>query len=76
LGHRGVELVLNVLVGASDDPSCLTATHGTVTVFASYYQKHYDSVRLRFNGGCAPHNATFLGSHVYALIANNGHQVN
>jgi|GEM_PF-2075335 len=76
LGHPGVELGLSVSVSASDDPACPTHTRGAVTIFASYYEGHYDKVQLHFNGSCAAYSATFLGPHVSALIADNGRQVN
>ena len=76
LGHPGVVLVLHASVAASDDSACAAGAHGTVTIFASYYEGHHDSVELRFNGGCTPHDATFLGPTLYALIAENGREVN
>lgn len=76
LGHLGVVLVLNVSVADSDDPTCLSGTRGTVTIFASYYEGHHDSVKVHFNGSCTAYSATFLGPRVYALISANGHQVN
>jgi hypothetical protein len=76
LGRRGVELVLRVTVSASDDERCLPGARGTVTLFASYYQGHHDSVQFRLPSGCAAYGATYLGAQVHALIARNGHQVN
>ena len=76
LGRRGVELVLNVSVAASDSPSCTVGTRGTATLFASYYQGHHDSLRFRFASGCHALEATYTGSRLVALIARNGHQVN
>ncbi len=76
LGHPGVVLVLHASVAASDDPACAAGAHGTVTIFASYYEGHHDSVELRFNSGCTPYDAAFLGPTLYALIAENGRQVN
>ncbi len=76
LGHLGVVLALRASVAASDDPACLQGTRGTVSVFASYYEGHHDSVQLHFGGGCAGYDATFLGTQLYAVIAENGHQVN
>jgi hypothetical protein len=37
LGLLGVSIVLPVTVSASDEEACPSATHGTVTLFASYY---------------------------------------
>ena len=76
LGRRGVELLLNVTVAASDSPSCTLGTRGAVTLFASYYQGHHDSLRFRFASGCRTLAATYTGSRLIALIARNGHQVN
>jgi len=76
LGHPGAGLALDATVAASSDPRCSDGTHATVTIFASYYEGHHDSVQLHFAGGCTPYDATFLGSQLYALIAENGHQVN
>ena len=67
---------MNATVSASSDPSCPTGTQGTITLFASYYQGHHDSVQLHFSDSCAPYNATYLGSQLIALIAENGRQVN
>lgn len=76
LGHRGVQLALKVSVTTSDDPSCPVGSHGGVTLFASYYEQHRDSLQLRFAGTCATYADTFTGSQLSALIADNGHQVN
>jgi hypothetical protein len=76
LGRRGVGLILSATVSASDYAACAVGTRATVTIFASYYEGHRDRVQLRFGGGCASENATFLGRKLLALIARNGHQVN
>lgn len=76
LGRLGVGLTLHVTVSASDDQTCLSGTRGTVTLFASYYQEHHDSVQLHFAGGCTTYDYTYVGSHLSVLIAENGHQVN
>ena len=76
LGHRGVQLALQVSVTTSDDPSCPVGSHGGVVLFASYYEQHRDSLQLRFAGTCAAYADTFTGSQLSALIADNGHQVN
>ncbi|HEY1778539.1 MAG TPA: hypothetical protein VGG41_20455 [Solirubrobacteraceae bacterium] len=76
LGLLGVSLTLPVTVSASDDKGCPTATHGTVTLFASYYSVHRDSIALHFSGACATHDHTFTGAIVKVLITRNGAQVN
>lgn len=76
LGHLGAALVLNGSVTASDDPTCLVGARGTVTLFASYYEGHHDSLQLHFANSCMADNATFGGPQLYVVIANNGHQVN
>jgi hypothetical protein len=75
LGHPGVGLVLKVSVNASDDQACTAGTHGTVTLFASYYQGHHDSVQFHFAAPCGAYDYTYSGSAVHALIADDGHQV-
>ncbi len=75
LGHLGVALVLHVTVSASDDQTCAAGTRGTVTLFASYYQEHRDSVQLRFSG-CDAYDYTYTGSQLHVLIADDGRQVN
>lgn len=75
IGHLGAGLALGGTVTASDDPACAVGTRLSVTIFASYYEGHHDSVKLAFRGGCAAYDATFLGSQLYALIAEDGHQV-
>lgn len=76
MGLRGVALELKGTVSASNDPACATGAHGTVTLFASYYSAHRDSLQLRFTGGCADHNHTFTGSQLHVLLTRNGAQVN
>ena len=76
LGLQGVSVVLPVRVSASDDSACPAATRGTVTLFASYFSVHRDSIALHFTGACARHNHTFTGSIVKVLITRNGAQVN
>jgi hypothetical protein len=76
LGLRGVALELKGTVSASNDPACVSGTHGTVTLFASYYSVHRDSVQLRFTGGCADHDHTFIGSQLRVLLTRGGAQVN
>jgi hypothetical protein len=76
LGHLGVGLVLNVTVSASDDQTCPAQTRGTVTLFASYYQGHHDSLQLHLAGACSAYDYTYTGSQLHVLIADNGRQVN
>jgi hypothetical protein len=76
LEHRGVQLALHMNVAASDDPSCPVGSTGSVTLFASYYEQHRDSLQLRFGSRCATYADTFAGPRLSALIADNGHQVN
>lgn len=76
LGLLGVELALKVKVAASDDPACATGSGGTVTLFASYFSVHKDSLRLRFAAGCADHDHSFGGSSLHVLITRKGAQVN
>jgi hypothetical protein len=76
LGLLGVGIVLAVTVSATDDAACRAGTRGTVTLFASYYSVHRDSIALHFSGGCADHDHTFTGSIVRVLITRNGAQVN
>jgi hypothetical protein len=75
-GMLGVSLVIGVRVHATDDAHCPTGTHGTITLFASYYSVHVDTIALHFTGGCGDHDHSFGGSVVHVLIARNGHQVN
>jgi hypothetical protein len=76
LHHPGVALALRVRVSASDDPACTVGTTGTLTLFASYFATHVDSVELRFGAACSGHDYTFTGSGVVVLIARHGAQVN
>jgi hypothetical protein len=75
-GLLGVELALKVKVAASDDTACPVGSSGTVTLFASYFSVHRDSMQMRFAGGCADHNHTFAGSSLHVLITRKGAQVN
>lgn len=76
LGMLGVGIVLPVTVSASDDTACPTATKGTVTLFASYYSVHRDTIALHFTGACTTHDHTFTGAIVKVLVTRNGAQVN
>ncbi len=75
-GLLGVRLVLRVRVSASDDPSCRSGARGTVTLFASYYSTHQDSLTIHFARSCADHDHTFSGPRLHVLISRNGAQVN
>ena len=76
LGLLGVGIVLPVTVSATDDPSCPRGTKGSVTLFASYFAVHRDSIVMHFGSPCASHDHRFISSTVHVLIARNGHQVN
>jgi hypothetical protein len=76
LGHLGAGLALNVTVSASDDQTCPAGTRGTVTLFASYYQEHHDSLQLHLAGTCSSYDYTYTGAQLHVLIANEGRQVN
>jgi hypothetical protein len=76
LGMQGVGIVLPVAVTATSDASCPRGTSGSVTLFASYYGVHRDSIVLHFAAACASHDHTFAGTIVHVLIARDGHQVN
>jgi hypothetical protein len=75
-GMLGVGLVLPVTVSASDDPACPAKTKGTVSLFATYFSTHVDTIALHFSGACADHDHSFSGAIVKVLIARNGAQVN
>lgn len=76
LGLLGVSVALPVTVSATDDATCPKGTRGTVTLFASYYATHRDTIAVHFAGACTDHNHTFTGSIVKVLISRNGAQVN
>jgi len=75
-GMLGVRLVLPVKVRASDDKACAKGTTGTITLFASYYATHRDTMRLRFRPGCTGHNLSYAGPTLHVYIARHGAQVN
>jgi hypothetical protein len=75
LGLLGVGIVLPVTVSASDDAACPRGTPGSVTLFASYYSVHRDSIVMHFAPACASHDHSFGGTIVHVEIARNGHQV-
>lgn len=77
-GHLGVRLVLPVRVIASDDKGCPVGRRGTISLFASYYSVHVDSVKLSF-AKCAAHNLIYRSSADPSLrveITRGGAQVN
>jgi hypothetical protein len=76
LGLLGVQLALKVKVSASDDPACSVGSSGTVTLFASYFSVHKDSVKMSFAAGCADHDHSFTGPSLHVLITRKGAQVN
>ena len=76
LGLKGVGIVIPVRVSATDDHACPAGTTGTITLFASYYSVHRDSMAAHFHGGCADHDLTFTGMVLRVEIQRNGAQVN
>jgi hypothetical protein len=75
-GRLGVRIVLPVKVRASDDMTCTTGTTGTITLFASYYSVHRDTMRIQFGARCAGHNLTYSSPGLHVYIARHGAQVN
>ena len=75
-GLLGVRLVLPVKVRASDDKACATGATGTITLFASYYSVHRDTMQTHFNSRCTGHNQSYNGSALHVYIARHGAQVN
>lgn len=75
-GLLGVGLAIPVRVKASDDAACAVGTRGTVTLFASYYSVHRDTLVLRFAAACADHDHRFAGSTLHVEIDRAGKQVN
>ena len=75
-GLLGVRMVLPVKVRASDDMTCGTGAIGTITLFASYYSVHRDTVQIHFSGRCTGHNLSYSGSALHVYIARHGAQVN
>jgi hypothetical protein len=76
LGLLGVGLTIPVTVTATSDASCAKGTAGTVTLFASYYGVHKDSLVAHFAAACRDHDLTFTGSDLHVEISRNGAQVN
>ena len=75
-GLLGVGIVIGVRVKASDDSSCAVGTRGTITLFATYYSTHVDTIAMHFAGACADHDHHFNGKIVHVEIDRGGHQVN
>ncbi len=75
-GLLGVGLQIGVRVRASDDPACAVGTRGTVTLFASYYSVHRDTLVLHFGSACAGHDHRFAGPNLHVEIDRGGKQVN
>jgi hypothetical protein len=75
-GLLGVRLVLPVKVRASDDKACAKGATGTITLFASYYSVHRDTMQIHFNPLCTGHNRSYSGSALHVYIARHGAQVN
>jgi len=74
--NKGVGLVIPVRVTATNDSSCAKGTKGTVTLFASYYAVHVDTLAAHFGSACADHDLRFSGSVLRVEIQRNGAQVN
>jgi hypothetical protein len=75
-GLLGVRLVVPVKVRATDDKACAKRATGTITLFASYYSVHRDTVQIHLNSRCTAHNRSYSGSSVHVYIARDGAQVN
>jgi hypothetical protein len=75
-GLLGVRLVLPVKVRATDDQACAKGATGTITLFASYYSVHRDTMQIQFSSSCAEHDRSYSGSALDVYIARNGAQVN
>ena len=75
-GMLGVGIVIGVRVRASDDSRCAIGTRGTITLFATYYSTHVDTIAMHFAAGCADHDHAFSGTIVHVEIDRGGHQVN
>jgi hypothetical protein len=74
-GLLGVRIVLPVKVHASDDPTCAPGATGTITLFASYYSVHRDTMQIHFSPRCSGHNLSYSGSSLHVYIARHGAQV-
>jgi hypothetical protein len=74
-GLLGVRMVLPVKVRATDDKACAKGATGTITLFASYYSVHRDTMQTHFSPRCSGHNLSYSGSALHVYIARNGAQV-
>ena len=68
-GLLGVRIVLPMKVRASDDKPCADGATGTITLFASYYSVHRDTMNIRFSSRCTEHNLSYGGSALHVYIA-------
>jgi hypothetical protein len=75
-GLLGVSIVVPVKVRASDDMTCATGATGAITLFASYYSVHRDTMHIHFSARCAGHNLSYSGPALHVYIARDGAQVN
>jgi hypothetical protein len=75
-GLLGVRMVLPVTVRASDDKNCATGATGTITLFASYFSVHDDTMQIQFSSRCTGHNLNYSGTALHVYIARQGAQVN
>lgn len=75
LGKLGVEIVLPLMVTATDDSACAVGTRAKITLFASYYEFHITRGVLRFAAGCRKHDHTFRNPALKVLITRKGAQV-
>jgi len=75
-GLLGVQLVLPIKVRASDDKDCAKGATGTVTLFASYYSVHRDTIQIHFDSRCGGHDRSYGGAALHVYIARSGAQVN
>lgn len=75
-GLLGVRMVLGIKVHVSDDPACAQGTAGRITLFASYYSVHRDTMRVQLGARCAASDLSYSGSALHVYIARHGAQVN
>ena len=75
-GLLGVRLLLPVTVHVSDDKACATGAAGTISLFASYYSVHRDTMQIKFASHCTGHNRSYGGPALHVYIARHGAQVN
>jgi hypothetical protein len=75
-GLLGVRIVVPVKVRVSDDMTCATGATGVITLFASYYSIHRDTMHIHFGAPCAGHNLSYGGPALHVYIARDGAQVN